>query len=533
MPCENRNVGTRACGMPVQRLKSSTGGRRSGLIASSAIAILVSALVPIAWSVPASALGSATTFRPETVFTDVSCTSATDCTAVGSYGHGQTGPLDSPTLQPIYATETAGVWAKAKEIAAPENFGVFTGVSCTSVWNCTAVGYDYSGSFDVHGEAEIGYPIYATETAGKWGDATEITTSVGGFFLSAAGAGFTSVSCTSVGDCTAVGGNGPMYASESGGTWGPATFLDAEKFVGYFNGVSCTSATDCTAVGDDESYDGTYGFYSPNQPIYATETAGTWGTPTEIAAPGGSIGSFSAISCNSSSECTAVGVAGGPTDDPIYAAESAGTWGAATEVHAPGSFGSLSGVSCTSATDCTAVGDSMTPAFGTVDDESIRVTKAYGAWSSAIVDGGGAFSNVSCTSARACTAVGSFDVCGYGVNVCTGPSGEYPIYSTESTGVWPGVPSAPRIGRVTSIDRRIKVSWTTSTSRGGPAVTGYTASAVIRIRGLVREFSCSTTGTSCTIAGVTNGRTYSVSVFARNAVGSSAGSFKRRAVPRA
>ena len=515
------------------RRRRCTRGRRSDAIAPCAIAILVAAGVSIAWSVPASATGSSTTFRPETVFTDVSCTSPTDCTAVGDHGQGQARPLDGPTLQPIYATETAGVWAKAREIESPESGGVFTGVSCTSVGKCTAVGYDYSGSYDVHGEAEIGYPIYATETAGTWGLATEITSSVGGGFLTAAGAELTSVSCTAVGDCTAAGGNGPMYATESGGTWGPATFLDTETFVGNFNGVSCTSATDCTAVGDDESYDGIYGFYSPSQPISATETAGTWGTPAEIAAPGGSTGSFDAVSCTLPSTCTAVGVAGNPADDPIYATDAAGSWGAATEVHAPGSFGSLSGVSCTSATDCTAVGDSMTPAFGTVDDESIHVTKTDGVWSLAVVDGGGAFSDVSCTSSSECTTVGSFDSCGYGVNVCTGPSGEYPIYSTESTGVWPAVPRAPKIGRVTALDRGIKVSWRASTSRGGPAVTGYTASAVIRIRGLVREFSCTTTRTSCTIAGVTNGRTYSVSADARNAVGSSAASFKRRAVPRA
>ena len=296
MPWEDRGVASRV-GVGSGRRRRCTRGRRSDAIAPCAIAILVAAGVSIAWSVPASATGSSTTFRPETVFTDVSCTSPTDCTAVGDHGQGQARPLDGPTLQPIYATETAGVWAKAREIESPESGGVFTGVSCTSVGKCTAVGYDYSGSYDVHGEAEIGYPIYATETAGTWGLATEITSSVGGGFLTAAGAELTSVSCTAVGDCTAAGGNGPMYATESGGTWGPATFLDTETFVGNFNGVSCTSATDCTAVGDDESYDGIYGFYSPSQPISATETAGTWGTPAEIAAPGGSTGSFDAVSC--------------------------------------------------------------------------------------------------------------------------------------------------------------------------------------------------------------------------------------------
>ena len=45
---------------------------------------------------------------------------------------------------------------------------------------------------------------------------------------------------------------------------------------GRFNGVSCTDATDCTAVGVDGN----------GEPIYATETGGVWGPATEVTARG-------------------------------------------------------------------------------------------------------------------------------------------------------------------------------------------------------------------------------------------------------
>jgi hypothetical protein len=42
--------------------------------------------------------------------------------------------------------------------------------------------------------------------------------------------------------------------------------------------VSCSDATDCTAVGNDDN----------NEPLYATETTGTWGTfGVFVLTPGG------------------------------------------------------------------------------------------------------------------------------------------------------------------------------------------------------------------------------------------------------
>ena len=69
----------------------------------------------------------------------------------------------------------------------------------------------------------------------------------------------------------AVAGGGLFLATGAAGAapspFGPLLELSGSPGGGaYLYGVSCSDASDCTAVGDDNN----------GQPIYATETAGTW-----------------------------------------------------------------------------------------------------------------------------------------------------------------------------------------------------------------------------------------------------------------
>ena len=273
-------------------------------------------------------------------------------------------------------------------------------------------------------------------------------------------------SCPTATHCTAVGTNGyePTYVNGNAGTFPAMTDVSAPEG-SFFLAVSCTSTTDCTAVGG--GYDAPVGDNGQGEPFYATETNGTWGAAQEIAVPGG-LGSFTAVSCTSALDCTAVGAtrtALGFPLQPILAIETNGVWGKATEVASPQDGGSFSGVSCTSARDCTAVG----------------------------TDGKG-----------------------------------FPIYPTETNGVWPKVPRAPKMTRATPGDRSITVTWAAPSSSGGAPVTSYTASAISG----THVFTC-TSPRSCTIRGLVNGTAYTVSVIARNAAGSSASSAKRVVTPRA
>ena len=70
----------------------------------------------------------------------------------------------------------------------------------------------------------------------------------------------------------------PIYATETGGAWGAVTEISgAHGTTGSFASVSCVSVGACTALGGD----------SDGQPIYATETGGVWGAPVEV--PGGPV----------------------------------------------------------------------------------------------------------------------------------------------------------------------------------------------------------------------------------------------------
>jgi len=429
-------------------------------------------------SADASALTSRPLYGRGTTLTSVSCTDATDCTAVGYVNVGE----------PIYATEIGGVWGAATVIQMPPGLGGARplGVSCSSKENCTAVG----ATGQVAG-------FHATEAGGVWGALT-VSTSVGA-------ADLVSVSCTSTKDCTAVGDDRgkPIYETETAGSWGATSVVASPGGSGLFQGVSCASPEDCTAVG----YDANVG-----EPIYATEVGGVWGAATGVSAPPGSL--FTAVSCTSATNCTAVGqdvtgVAPAYSFQPIYATETTGVWGATTLVSISGDFGS---VSCTDTSDCTAVGEG--------NDQPIHETEVSGVWGAptAVFSplGGGSFLGVSCASATDCTAVG---VDGYG----------FATYPTEKAGVWPKVPAAPRYVKVTAGNRWVRVAWTAPASDGRPPVTGYTVS----FDASTHSYACTTSQRSCTFHGLTNGKTYVTSIYARNPAGSSASSAKKSVKPRA
>jgi hypothetical protein len=90
--------------------------------------------------------------------------------------------------------------------------------------------------------------------------------------------------------------------------------------------------------------------------------------------------------------------------------------------------------------------------------------------------------------------------------------------STPSNAITPrAVPSAPTNVQVSHSNASVVVTWTASASTGGSPIVSYTATA--NPSGL----SCTwTTGDlGCTIAGLTNGTPYSVTVFATTGVGNS------------
>lgn len=91
------------------------------------------------------------------------------------------------------------------------------------------------------------------------------------------------------------------------------------------------------------------------------------------------------------------------------------------------------------------------------------------------------------------------------------------------------VPNAPTSVSVASHDQSLNVSWTAPTNNGGSALTGFVATATDGTSSL--DCHAASTAASCSIAGLTNGTSYDVSVVAHNAAGDSLASSAIAATP--
>jgi len=171
-------------------------------------------------------------------FFGVSCTSASACTAVGTYSLTGNGSL---TLAERWNGASWSVQTTPDNVKSASS--VLSGVSCTSASACTAFGTTDEGG--------PGGPTLAEAWNGKsW--SIQTTPNPTG----SVGSTSTGVSCISASACAAVG----YYTSRSGlpvtfaEAWDGKTWIiqstpnPAGTLISILNGVSCTSA-DCTAVG--------------------------------------------------------------------------------------------------------------------------------------------------------------------------------------------------------------------------------------------------------------------------------------------
>jgi IPT/TIG domain len=361
--------------------------------------------------------------NPDANLNSLACTSVGNCVGVGSYTDS------SGNTQAMAATENNGAWRQAVEVTAPVGAAsnpnaTLNGISCTSAGNCEAVGsYDHTSD-----EAQA---MAVAETNGTWAKAVKVSLPAGGD----AGvlAGLYDVSCTSSGDCEAVGSyenTSPppttlaMAATETNGTWGQAVKVSSPGSGGtvlnILEGVTCTSAGNCEAVG-------LYGnSVNTGYAMAATETGGTWRQAVAVTAPAGAYGSppqssLDSLSCTSAGNCEAVGSypLSSSSDQATEATETNGSWGQAVAVTSPTDAGSppfvvLTGLSCTSAGNCQAVGyytDSSS------DNQAMSATETNGNWAQATKvtapadsasNPSATLNGISCTSAGNCEAVGSY-----------------------------------------------------------------------------------------------------------------------------
>lgn len=366
---------------------------------------------------------------PEVYLRKVSCPSTGDCTAAGSY-------LIEPEPekyeeQGMLRSETGGTWEPAVEAAMPAGAASsprpeFGALSCPSAGNCAAIGYYRDSAEDEQG-------FLLSESAGVWGTGVEVSLPAN---VSKPGPSvrLDQLSCPSTGDCTAVGnyadisGNSRGFlVSETAGTWSAASMVPSLPTNAASNpedrmrmgGVSCTSVGNCIAVGDYTDSSGDV------EGFLWTETAGAWGAGVQATPPANAASNprveFASLSCPSAGNCTAVGEYTDNLGDTegLMLGETSGSWGTGVEAIVPVGTGSetetnLQEVQCPSAGNCTAFGD----ASDRQENDGVFLTETSGVWGigvkrplpanaapQLVIEG-----SLSCPSAGNCSYVGTWKV---------------------------------------------------------------------------------------------------------------------------
>ncbi|MGA2928769.1 MAG: hypothetical protein ABSG43_22820, partial [Solirubrobacteraceae bacterium] len=297
---------------------------------------------------------------------------------------------------------SASAWSLARPPAPQVANGQLGAVNCTTSSACTAVGeaVDSSGTQVTLAERWNGTSWSIQATPNPSGATSSQLTGV---------RCPTSTTCTAVGYFTNSAGAQATLAERWDGTsWAIQSTPNAGGATGsQLGAVTCTSSTACIAVGSSSSSPGAYA-------ALAEQWNGTSWSILTVPAPGGAASTLlDGVSCSAGPACTAVGRASDNAGDWTALAERwNGTRWSIQTVPAPGAMAgaTLNAVSCPSSTTCTAVGFSY-------DDNGTDHTLADewngSGWSVQTSQNpaganGSSLNSVSCPSTTACTAVGNY-----------------------------------------------------------------------------------------------------------------------------
>lgn len=344
----------------------------------------------VGWSVQAPAATSGTS-----VFEDVSCSSATECTAVGWSG-------SEAIAQRWNGTE----WkAQTPAKAAGSTEAVLQGVSCASSTACTAVGrYKNSSS------------KWVTLVEAWDGSEWKVQSSPN---PSSTMAELEDVSCSAATECTAVGtywNSGPPETSQTlamrwnGTEWKIQTTPNPVSNSVELTSVACPSSAFCMSTG--------YYYDSANSkwvPLSVRWNGTEWTLKNGVQPAGATMSWFFGVSCTSSTTCTAVGdkeINAGTHEHQTMAQRWNGSeWTLQTTPNPEASNRRVDAVSCVSSTECTAVGSFYKGSGYT----PMALRWSGGAWTLQTLPlpsgstGANTYSfGVSCILARGCQMVGQY-----------------------------------------------------------------------------------------------------------------------------
>jgi hypothetical protein len=279
-------------------------------------------------------------------FQDISCTSATACTAVGYYA-----PSSGPVAQTLIESWDGNTWSIQPSPNASGPAGnlvsYLQGVSCTSASSCMAVGNsDDTSGVQTLAESWNGSTWTIVPTPNPSGSTISFLLGV---------SCFSSTNCFAVGYQSATGATTETLAEHWDGTsWSVQTTPDQNDSTSdRLAAISCASAARCSAVGE----------YQANSGVENTMVEHWNGSSWLIQPspnPSGSVfNELGGISCTTATNCVAVGAAETASHTQVSLAEywNGTTWVIQSTPNRPVAiYSELDSVSCTAISQCTAAG---------------------------------------------------------------------------------------------------------------------------------------------------------------------------------
>jgi hypothetical protein len=381
----------------------------------------------------------------------MSCGAAGYCTVAGTVTHTRGDVAYEAAV--FRASQTRGTWGSATDVSG---FSALRGraprpaaISCPSAGNCLIGGTYFAGV--------RARPWVAAEVHGRWHAASELPGKAA--LNGIGGAWITSVSCPVAGDCLAGGfytdaadHRQAFISSQTNGTWGTPLELPGTSALntGGFASVqqvSCTSPGNCAAVGS-------YSAAAPHVLAFvASEVNGTWRPAISVpglAALQAQDAQLVSVSCGSQGNCAAVGSYN--EQNALAVSEVNGTWGNAVALRSPAHAlpqGQAGTVSCTRGGYCAAGGFYFVDRAG--HTQAFIATGAFGSWSKekqvpgiARLGADSTTVSLSCSAPGDCAAGGSYQG--------PGPVHAQAFVATEVNRTWGDAREVPGTGRL-NLDR--------------------------------------------------------------------------------
>jgi sugar lactone lactonase YvrE len=281
----------------------------------------------------------------------ISCAGPSSCVAVGS--------SITPSLTAPFVEIWNGTAWRTEVLPAPtagsSPRGVLTDVSCTAAADCWAVGTIKPSSTELTaGKLPGSFAEHWNGTAWK---GQLVVQSLPLATLSSIDC-VSSTHCVAVGGTTTTIAAQPWVATLNGATWSPVVISTEPTVVGPLVSVSCVSTTDCWAAGRHSPTVAETG--GANEVSFLLRLTGTtWSVKHAPTAIGSTHVDLRGVSCSSSTSCLLVGRYAGEESGTPFAATWDGTEWKSQPVPAwPESTAeTIRGVDCIAADQCSLVGN--------------------------------------------------------------------------------------------------------------------------------------------------------------------------------